>query len=130
MAEQSAKKYVVIPLSLSGMGNKIFHNGDIVTGDQVAINGRTVEGLIKDGFIKEMTEKSENKKEAESENKSESANDEPKDEPMNPIFTTADGKEVFTQSDCTKNEIKAELKSRDIKFDSKDSKNALFQKLQ
>lgn len=126
MAETSEKKYRVIPLHLSGMGKKIFRNGEIVTAGQVAVNGRSIEQLIKDGFIEEMDAKSEKKK-ATSEKKSEAPK---KDEPeKEPIFTTNDGKAVFDIEDCTKNEIKAELTKRGIDFESKENKNALFQKL-
>lgn len=48
------KKYVVIALSVSGMGNKIFKSKDVISEDQLP-PGRAAE-LVVGGYIKEQSE--------------------------------------------------------------------------
>ena len=51
------KKYKVITLSISGKGNKIFRNGEIITKDQV----NNFEDILKQGGLEEVvsTDKAE-----------------------------------------------------------------------
>ncbi len=54
------KKYKVIPLSMGGLGNKIFNGGDIVTSANFPEGN--VPKLIKEGFLKEHKESADEKK--------------------------------------------------------------------
>lgn len=131
MGNKSVKQYVVIPLYLSGIGNRIFRNGDVVTESEVAINGRTIEGLIADGFVKEKGKETAIK-EAEIAIKADDKTENNSKNDLNKtlLFETEDGTKVFNVDDCTKKEIIQELKIRGIDFESSETKNALFQKLQ
>lgn len=54
------KKYKVIPLSMGGLGNKIFNAGDIVT--EANFPKGNVSQLENDGFLEEIKEKKSSKK--------------------------------------------------------------------
>jgi hypothetical protein len=45
------RKFTVIPLTLSGKGNRIHRNGDVVTQDSVEAN---VDELVSGGYLKEV----------------------------------------------------------------------------
>lgn len=47
------KKYVVVPIAVSGKSNRIYKAGDIVTAEMFAA---PVEQLVKTGFLKEVVD--------------------------------------------------------------------------
>ncbi|MFN8317147.1 MAG: hypothetical protein U0T32_11940 [Chitinophagales bacterium] len=60
------KKFKVIVLSLSGLGNKIFESGDTVTQD--AFPEGTVDKLVKEGFLEPLDDEESEKLDLENSN--------------------------------------------------------------
>ena len=54
------KKYTVIPLSMGGLGNKIFKAGETVT--EANFPKGNIDRLVKEGFLKEISEPKAKKK--------------------------------------------------------------------
>lgn len=65
------KKFKVIVLSLSGLGNKIFESGDTVTQD--AFPEGTVDKLVKEGFLSPLDGEESEKSDLENSNANASA---------------------------------------------------------
>lgn len=116
------RKFVVIPLGMSGKGNKVFKSGDVVAESQL---NRPVQDLIKEGFIKEL--ESEYNKSQQSEVNNDVTNSEDDKEPLF-IFKTDSGDEikVFCESDVTKKQLINLMDAKEMEFDSSRTKAILF----
>jgi len=96
------KKYIVISLTVGGLGNKIFNHGDIV--NETNFPKGNIEALVRNGFLREAEE---------SETESETAE------------TTAPSAPEY--SSVTKAELMDKLTADGIEFDIRANKETLYE---
>lgn len=117
------RKFIVIPLGLSGKGNKVFKSGDVVVESQL---NRSVQDLIKEGFIKEF--ESEDKQSSQSDVNNDVLNSVDNKEPLF-VFKADSGEEikVFGELDVTKKQLINLMDAKELEFDNSKSKAALYE---
>jgi hypothetical protein len=117
-----AKTFKILTHWITGKGGKILSEGKVYPAS--AFVGDAAKEFLAKGYIEEVKEKSSKPDPKPADDAADDAAE------KQPVFVTAEGKEVFYESDCKKTDIIAELEKRGVEFDSSDKKEVLFHKLQ
>jgi hypothetical protein len=110
------KEYKVIVIAVGGK-NKLYESGTRVTQDNFETS---IEQLEKEGYLVAVDEP---------ENDVDNVADEPENdvaETRIPKFLKADGTPVFDIDDCNMDDLRTELKRREVEFKSNANKATLF----
>ena len=114
------KKYKVIVIAVGGK-NKLYESGTIVTQDNFETS---IEQLEKEGYLMAVDVPENDVDETENDEVDEHEND--VIETRIPKFLKADGTPVFDIDDCNMDDLRTELKRREIEFKSNANKATLF----